>query len=241
MAVMDKIKLSVVIPAHNEQENIANIVTSLLRSYPKEIIEVVIVNDGSTDDTKKIGEKLSKKYKKVKLINRRPPNGVGLAIRDGVKSVTTEATHVLTMDADFIENVKDLKRFFIKIHDYDGLVGSRYLLPNSLIRYPAFKKFVNRAFHKLCRIFLGIGQKDLTNNFKFYKREIFKRIPMESSDFCINAETGIYPIIYKYEIGEIPVKWIGRTASMGVSKFKVLKVGPGYIKVLLKSFVLKHA
>lgn len=232
--------LSVVIPAHNEEENIEKMVMGLLESYPKIIREVIVVNDGSKDKTKEIVKVLIKKNKKIKLINRRPPNGVGLAICDGIKNVSKKSTHILTMDADFIENIKDIKKFLEKIKDYDGLVGSRYLKPKSLVRYPVFKKFANRLFHTLCRVLLGITQKDLTNNFKFYKVEIFKRIPMESRNFSINAETGIYPIIYKYKIGEIPVKWIGRTASMGVSKFKVISVGPDYIKVLIKSLLMKY-
>lgn len=237
---MRKIKLSIVVPAHNEEENIGKLISAFFKNYRNYINEFIVVNDGSSDETKYVVETLARRNKKIKLINRKPPNGVGLAIRDGIKHVDKKSTHILTMDADFIENVKDLKKFFVEIHNYDGLVGSRYLKPHSLVRYPAFKKFANRSFHFLCNVFLGIKQKDLTNNFKFYNAEIFKRIPMESSNFSINAETGIYPIIYKYKIGEIPVKWIGRTASMGVSKFKVLRVGPDYIRVLLKSMAVKY-
>lgn len=233
------IKLSIVIPAHNEQENLKKIVEEFLNVYPKEILEIIIVNDGSTDKTGKIADKLASKYKKVKVIHRDPPNGVGLAIRDGIRAVNPKSTHILTLDADFIENVPDIKLFLEKIENYDGLVGSRYLIPGSLVRYPLAKKIANRSFHYLCRVLLGIRQKDLTNNFKFYKKEIFDKIPLTSSNFSINAETGIYPLIYGYNIGEVPVKWIGRTESMGMSKFKLFSVGPYYLRVLLMSFLIK--
>lgn len=234
-----KIKLSIVIPAHNEENNLPKLVKAFFKKYPTEILEILIVNDGSTDKTKEVCKKLKKTFKKIRVINRKPPNGVGLAIREGVRSVNKKCTHVLTLDADFIENVKDIKRFFKIIDNYDGLVGSRYLLPDSLVRYPYIKRVANRGFHTLCLILLGINQKDLTNNFKFYKKEIFEAIPLSSKNFSINAETGIYPIIYGYKIGEVPVKWIGRTASMGLSKFKLVEVGPDYIKVLSKAFLMK--
>lgn len=235
-----KVKTSIVIPAHNEEDNIEKLVKAIIGLYRQKIHEVVIVNDGSKDKTGEIANKLNKRYKKVRVIHRRPPNGVGLAIQDGILNVDPEATHILTMDADFIENVKDLRKFFKKISKYDGLVGSRYLKPNSLVHYPPTKKISNRIFHWFCRIFIGIKQKDLTNNFKFYKKEVFERIPLKSSDFAINAETGVYAVVYGYNIGEIPVKWIGRSSEMGVSKFDLLKVGPKYFKVFIKSFFMKH-
>lgn len=234
------IKLAVVIPCHNEENNIQKLVKTFLDIYDKEILEIIIVNDGSKDKTGSIANALAKKYKKVRVIHRTPPNGVGLALRDGIKSVSDKATHILTMDADFIENVPDIKLFLEKIPDYDGLVGSRYLLPGYLIRYPFTKRVANRLFHLLCTILLSITQKDLTNNFKFYKKEIFDNIPLTSSNFAINAETGIYPIIYGYKIGEVPVKWIGRTASMGISKFKLLSVGPYYLRVLFLSLLIRY-
>lgn len=237
---MKKMRLSIVIPAHNEEGNIKKLVTAFFRQYGSYINEIIVVNDGSTDQTRHIVELLTRKNKRIKLINRKPPNGVGLAIKAGIKKINKNSTHVLTLDADFIENVKDIKKFLKKIKSYDGLVGSRYLLPRSLVRYPAFKKLCNRSFHFLCRIVLGIKQKDLTNNFKFYKKEIFDKIKLTSKNFSVNAETGIYPIVQGYLIGEVPVKWIGRTASMGLSKFKILKVGPDYIRVLYLAIRMKY-
>ncbi len=232
-------RLSIVIPCHNEEANINKLVKAFLASYDNKILEIIVVNDGSTDKTGNIANDLRKKIRKIKVIHRIPPHGVGLAIREGLKNVSPSASHVLTLDADFIKNVPDIKHFFDSISNYDGLVGSRYLHSGDLIRYPFAKKFANRSFHFLCRILLGITQKDLTNNFKFYKKEIFDSIPLTSSNFSINAETGIYPIIYGYKIGEIPVKWIGRTKSMGSSKFKLFSVGPYYLRVLLLSLLIK--
>ena len=77
-----------------------------------------------------------------------------------------------------------------------------------------------------------IKQKDLSNNFKLFKREIIEKMPWKSDDFSINAETGILPILAGYNICEVPVSWIGRDEGQGKSKFKLFKVGMGYIKVI---------
>ncbi len=77
-----------------------------------------------------------------------------------------------------------------------------------------------------------VRYKDLSNNFKMFKREIVEKMPWHSDDFALNAETGILPILSGYKICEVPVSWIGRDGQMGRSKFKLFKVGLGYIKVI---------
>ena len=98
------------------------------------------------------------------------------------------------------------------------------------------KRFMNRAFHLIVSILFGIKQKDLTNNFKLYKTEIIQRLPWHSNDFAINAETGILPILAGYHIAEVPVSWTGRKKDMGKSKFRLFKVGSGYVKVITYAY-----
>lgn len=228
-------RLSVIIPARNEAEVIRPMLTMLARVFDKEIIEIIVVDDGSTDDTKKIVSEMHNEDKRIICISRRPPHGVGRAIRDGLKHVKKDATHILTLDADFTRNIPDLFPFFDKIKSCDGIIGSRYMEEYSLVRYPGLKKFFNRSFHALVRLFFGVKHHDLTNNFKLYKKEVFDHLPLTSTDYAINAETGLYPILLGYTIQELPVIWFARGKNMGSSKFKLLSVAPGYINVLVKA------
>jgi dolichol-phosphate mannosyltransferase len=227
--------VSVIIPAHNEEEVIKKMVTMLLAVYGKYIGEVIVVNDGSTDQTAAIVKKLAKSDKRIRLVNRTPPHGVGLALREGIVHVSKKATHIFTLDADFIRNLPDLEDFFLRIKDYDGLIGSRYLAPYSLIRYPLLKKIANRGFHFFVRVLYGVQHHDLTNNFKLYTRKLYLSIPLSEDGFAVNAQTGLYPILMGYNIGELPVTWYARERDMGYSKFKLLSVAPGYVRVLLKT------
>lgn len=232
---MKKMKISIVIPAHNEENNLGKIVPALLKEHDNCIYEIIVVNDASSDRTKEVGEKLMKKYKKLKLVNRVPPCGVGRALRDGYKAVSKKSDWILSMDCDFLENIKEIKRLIKKAEQgYDGVLGSRYISKGKLVNYPFIKKVANRIYHVLVRSLLGINQKDLTNNFKLYKREIFETIEFKSNDFAINAETGILPIVKGYNLTEVPVSWIQRTFD--TSDFKVFKLAPSYLKVFFRVF-----
>lgn len=227
-------KISIVIPAHNEENNLPKIVPALFKELDKYILEIIIVNDASKDETRTVAEKLMKKYKKLVLVNRSPPCGVGRALREGYAKVSGKAEWVLSMDCDFLENIKEIKQLIIKAQEgYDGVIGSRYLEKNQLVNYPIIKKISNRLYHLLVRTILGIKQKDLTNNFKLYKKEIFDNIKFQSTDFAINAETGIFPILKGYKIAEVPVSWVQRYFDS--SDFKVFKLAPSYLKVALRA------
>ena len=228
-------RVSVILPARNETGVIRKMVTMMLALYSKYILEIIVVDDGSTDDTAKIVKSIAKHDHRVKLISRASPHGVGLAIRTGLKHVSKQATHIFSLDSDFIRNLPDLEDFFIRIKDYDGLIGSRYLRQHSLIRYPATKKFFNRCFHLLVRLLYGVSNADLTNNFKLYKKSVFDRLSLSADGYAVNAETGLYPILLGFHIGEIPVTWYARDDDMGFSKFNLLKVASGYIGILVNA------
>jgi len=236
-----KVKISVVIPAHNEESNVERMIRSLIKNFKNYIYEIVVVDDCSTDNTGKIIDALSHKFPVVP-VHRKRNGGVGNAIRKGLSSVSSKTDYVLLLDCDFLENMKDIRKMINNLSTADGFLGSRYIKGGTLVNYPGTKKIANRSFHLLARLFLGIPYIDVTNNFKLYKKEIIKDILplLNSSGFSINAETGLYPILFGYSLKEIPVSWIGRTEDMGVSHFKVLKAGPGYVKVLLSALKLKY-
>jgi len=235
-------KISIVIPAHNEEKNVERIINLLLNNFDDYIGEIIIVNDCSTDNTALILNKLKMKIKKIKPLHRKGEKGVGNAIRGGLRIVDKSCDYVLLLDCDFVENIKDIKKMLKQASNFDGLVGSRYIKKGSLVNYPVAKKIANRIFHKLINLLLGIKHVDLTNNFKLYKMQVIESILplLDSSGFSINAETGLYPVLLGYKIKEIPVSWIGRTVEMGRSNFQVVKAGPGYVRVLIKALIFKY-
>ncbi len=225
--------ISVVLIAHNEESNIGKMVHGLKNSYDKEILEIVVVDDNSTDRTSAVVRELQKDYDNLKLVNRKPPCGVGRALKTGFRSVDDRAEYILTMDSDFIDNI-DQVRALIKEAEkgFDGVIGSRYIKGGRLINYPFLKKFMNRCFHLTLRALCNVNVADTSNNFKLYKRKLFQGLPYLSDDFAMNAETGILPVLFGYSIKEVPVSWTGRTGNMGKSKFSLLKNASSYMRVI---------
>ncbi len=240
---MIKENLSIVMIAHNEEEVIGKAIDGLLLNYREKILELIVVDDVSTDNTAAIVEARRKSEPKIKLIRREQPCGVGRAIKAGFKNVSPNASYILTMDSDFIDNMGDVGRLIARMEqgDCDGAIGSRFIEGSRMIGYPLAKRVMNRLFHYVVWFLFNIQQKDVSNNFKIYKREVIERMPWNSDDFAINAETGILPILSGYNVCEVPVSWIGRTGEMGRSKFKLLKVGLGYIKVIPYAWSFRRA
>ena len=224
--------VSIVVPSHNEEMNIAPLVGSLIQMYDDYIHEIIIVNDNSTDRTEEICGELARHDPRVKVINRKPPNGVGRALRDGYAAAS--GRYIFTMDCDFVQIVPEFRDLFEVIAmGHDGAIGSRFSHESVLINYPFLKIFCNRGFHLLVRLFLH-RVRDISNNLKLYRADILKAIEIDEPHFAANAETGLKPILAGYDIKEVPVSWINRTIDMGNTSFRIVKVAPNYALALLR-------
>ena len=224
---------SVVIPCHNEEMNIPSLVETLIGMYDEYLHEIIIVNDNSTDRTAEVTRALADREPRIRLINRTPPGGVGRALKDGYAAAT--GRYILTMDCDFVQIVPELRDLFDAVASgRDGAIGSRFSHESVLINYPFFKVLCNRGVHALIKLLLPVRVRDTSNNLKLYRAEILKNLEIEANHFAANMETGLKPILSGYDIQEVPMSWINRTAEMGSSSFKLLQVGPGYLSALAR-------
>ncbi len=237
-----KEKISVVVPCHNEEMNIIPLVKQLIKFYGDYLIEIILVDDNSTDNTKKVITNLASEISKIKTVFRTPPNGVGRAINAGYKVAKGE--YILSMDCDFQHLLPEFRDLFdALIKGYDVVIGSRFSRHSVLLNYPFQKIVANRAFHFIARLIFLKKFRDVTNNLKLIRREIVEKLELSQFGFAINAETGLIPFLMGYKVIEVPISWINRTPEMGVSSFNLIKVGGGYWNVLIKlwiKFVLKE-
>jgi dolichol-phosphate mannosyltransferase len=225
---------SVVVPSHNEEMNILPLVETLLQLYGDYIHEIIIVNDNSTDRTAEVTREVARTYPPVRLVDRQPPNGVGLALRDGCATAT--GRYILTMDCDFVQILPEIGDLFDAIAaGRDGAIGSRFSHESVMINYPFFKTLCNRAFHLLVKLLLVRRVHDISNNLKLYRAEIFKSIVIEERHFAANAELGLKALLAGYDIEEVPISWINRTVDMGNSSFRIVTVAPNYLGTLVRA------
>jgi len=226
-------KVSFVIPCHNEEMNLPGLIKYIKDFYGRYIFEIIIVDDNSTDATSDLAMRLSNEDKRVHLLKRSPPNGVGRALRDGLRQA--EGEYILTMDADFKHIIPEMRDLFDALEEgADVAVGSRFSRKSVLINYPFVKIIYNRVFHILANFIFGRHFRDISNNLKIFRKEVAKKIVIESDDFAANVETGLKPILLGYKVVEVPISWINRTVGMGSSTFNIIKTGPNYLKLLLK-------
>jgi glycosyltransferase involved in cell wall biosynthesis len=97
--------LSVILIAHDEEQAIGLMLEGLLKTYDREILEVIVVDDSSQDRTAEIVRDWAERNSKVRLIQRIPPCGVGRALKTGFSNINPRAEYALTMDSDFVENI----------------------------------------------------------------------------------------------------------------------------------------
>jgi SAM-dependent methyltransferase len=223
--------VSVVIPCHNEEMNLPPLINSLRDLYGDYLHEIIPVDDNSKDNTRKVIEELAATDPRIKPVFRTPPNGVGRAIADGYRAATGK--WVLSMDCDFQHLLPEFRDLFdAAAKGHDVVVGSRFSRHSVLLNYPFQKIVANRMFHMLARLLLRRTFRDLTNNLKLIRHEVLDQLILNQPGFAVNAETGLEPLLMGCSVCEVPISWINRTPDMGVSSFKLMKVGGGYRQVL---------
>jgi len=225
--------ISFVVPCHNEEMNIPRLVEGILGFYGPYVQEIVLVNDNSKDRTSEVAHGMALRDARIRVIDRQPPNGVGLALRDGYAAAA--GRYILTMDCDFVQILPELRDLFDSVASgHEGAIGSRFTHESVMINYPFFKILCNRCFHVLVNLFLRRHVRDISNNLKLYRADILKSMDLEQEHFAANAETGLKPLLAGYDIQEVPISWINRTGEMGHSSFHIASVAPNYFAALIR-------
>ena len=234
-------KLSVVIPAHNEEGSIAETVSTLYQSLLKENIyhEIVVVNDNSKDNTAGVLEILSQKYPSLKYETNEGPNGFGYAVRYGLERFSGDC--VAVMMADLSDSPYDLIRYYATMLEgnYDCVFGSRFIKGGKVIDYPFVKRVINRLANFIIKVTMGIKYNDTTNAFKLYKRGVIEGVkPILAPHFNLTIELPLKAIIRGYSYTVVPNSWTNR--KYGVSKLKIKEMGSRYFFILVYCFVEKY-
>lgn len=235
-------KLSILIPAYNEEESIRETIESIETALNKIRIEheIVIINDNSKDNTLDVLEELSKKNTSIKYFtNDSGNNGFGYAVRYGLERFTGDC--VAIMMADLSDSPYDLIKYYTTMleGDYDCVFGSRWIKGGKVVDYPFVKKVVNRLANRIIRLVMSIRYDDTTNAFKLYKREVIEGIqPILSPHFNLTIELPLKAIIRGYSYKVIPNSWTNR--KYGESKLKIQEMGSRYFFILMYCFIEKY-
>jgi glycosyltransferase involved in cell wall biosynthesis len=222
-------KISIVIPAHNE----ANIIAQTLRKLEQLLrldYEIVVVNDHSSDQTVMVVEGFCKASAKIRLVHNDLSAGFANALKTGFAA--SKGDLVVPVMADLCDDPATIIRMYEKINQgFDIVGGSRYMPGGKKIGGPKLKSFFSYIFGLSLYYFIGLPLHDVANSFKMYKRSVLDSIKTEAEGFEISAELPLRAFFSGYRLSEIPTTWLDR--KEGESKFSIAKQGSRYFKLYL--------
>jgi dolichol-phosphate mannosyltransferase len=234
------VKLSVVIPARNEEGSIAQTVSEVHETLDRAGVdhEVIVVDDSSTDGTRAVVERLAASSPRIRCVPSPYRGGFGLAVRAGLEVFEGDAVAVLMADGS--DDPRDLVRYHHLLEEgYDCAFGSRFLPGSEVHDYPRLKLVINRVVNLGIRLLFRHGYNDTTNAFKAYRREVVDNVqPLLSNHFNLTVELPLKAFIRGHSYGIVPISWRNRTS--GESKLGLREMGSRYLFIVLYAFLEHH-
>ncbi len=207
--------ISVFFPALNEEGSVEKLTRDLLDILRPvfERGEVIIVDDGSTDQTGEIADRLARENDGwVRVIHHKASKGYGNALKAGFEAARYDL--VFFTDGDYQFDVRDLSRALPLIDQYDIVVGYRHNRQD-----PRHRLVLSRGYNLLIRLLLGVKLRDIDCSFKLFRRAAIDKIKIESGGYFVDTEIMARGVEQGFSIKEIPVRHLPRTS--GVSKIKM--------------------
>jgi glycosyltransferase involved in cell wall biosynthesis len=227
-------KVSIIIPVFNEEKTIEEIIKKIEKVPLSIKKEIIIVNDGSFDNTKKILEQLKEKFDFI-LISHQKNQGKGAAIRTGLSLATGD--FILIQDADLEYSPGDYPVLLEPLlkNETEVVYGSRNILENP--RFSIFYfwggQFLTTIFNRLFKTKLT----DINTGYKVFRKDVFKHIKLREDDFAFCEEITCKVIKSGYKIKEVPIHYSPRNFREG-KKIRWWRDGFRGLYVIIKYYLL---
>ncbi|RLI04609.1 glycosyltransferase family 2 protein [Candidatus Bathyarchaeota archaeon] len=202
-----KPKVSVILPAYNEEDRISLTLQGLNRSLTEVGLpyEVIIVNDGSNDSTYEVAVREAENYGgKVKVVGYGKNMGKGYALKTGFTYATGEI--VIFMDSD-MEITPNQLIHYVKALNYGDVVIASKRHPQSYVEMPLLRKFLSCCFNLLVKLFTGLRLSDTQAGLKAVKRRALEKIfpKLTVKRFAFDVEFLVVADLCGLKIIELPV------------------------------------
>lgn len=208
----------VIIPTYNEIDNVPTLIDLVLDIDPR--IDILIVDDGSPDDTGAYVKSVMAGQPRVHLLERPRKMGLGTAYCRGFEyAIAHDYDVAMEMDADFSHDPKMLAAFLREIEDADLVIGSRYVKGVNVVNWPMSRLLLSYFANVYSRFVTGMPLYDGTGGFKCFRTDVLKRINLErikSNGYSFQIEMNFLVWCMGKKIREIPIIFEDRRS--GVSK-----------------------
>ena len=211
------VKLSVVVPVYNERYLVRDLLARVLAVEDPCLaeLEVVVVDDGSTDGTREILRQLAAGEPRLRYFEHAHNQGKGAAVRTGIAAATGDLT--LFQDADLEYDPRDYPRLVRPFLEdgADVVYGSRFLAADRrrVLHYRHAR--INRFLTGMSNFFTDLDLTDMETCYKVFRTELLKSIPLRSNDFALEPEITAKIAKRGFRIFEVPISYLGRTYLEG--------------------------
>ena len=210
-------KISVIIPCYNEEHTILKVIKSVHESLNRYEYEIILVDDGSTDNTKVLLDEYSRRDDKVEVIYHDINSGKGSSLRTGFNAAIGDV--VIIQDADLEYDPSEYSKLFKPIQDgkADVVYGSRFKSGDTTRVLFFWHKMGNLFLTGLSNLLTNLNLTDIETCYKVFRKEILDQITIEENRFGFEPEitakiSKIRPRVRIYEVG---ISYYGRTYEEG--------------------------
>jgi glycosyltransferase involved in cell wall biosynthesis len=216
--------ISVVIPAHNEEKAIGTVLEELIEVLEAESYEIIVVDDGSIDDT----DKIVQKKKSVKLIQHPYNKGYGAAIKMGIKNAANDL--ILIIDGDGSYPVKAIPELLKEANKYDMVVGAR---KGKEVKIQLYRRPAKWFLSKLANYLAETKIPDLNSGMRIFRRkDVGKFLNILSSKFSFTTTMTLAYHTTELAVKYVPINYYKRA---GKSKIKPFRDGFNFIMLIVRT------
>lgn len=207
--------ISIVIPAYNEGEVIGNTLDRIIGYFSKigQSFEVIVVDDGSKDETGEIVNKKIAEYPMIRLLQNEKNQGKGFSVKRG--ALASAGEWILFMDADGSTAPEEFEKFKQAMKNHDIVIGSRAAPGAEIkIRQPFLRELAGRFFNKIIKLYLGLPFHDTQCGFKCFNQRtkiLFERQKLEG--WVFDVELLYLAKKLGFKSAEVPITWTNDPTS----------------------------
>jgi|TARA_B110000196_G_scaffold315243_1_gene324568 glycosyltransferase involved in cell wall biosynthesis len=206
--------LSIIIPTYNEQKTIIDVLKKINDNKPNLFkYEIIVIDDGSTDDSRKLLE--NNKHLYNKLLFNETNRGKGFSVKKGL--IESSGTHVIFQDADFEYDPVEFKKFekIFSDFDADGIIGSRFVYSNYTRSHNILNKIGNTILTFIFNILYNTTFTDIYSCYFAFKKDLLVAESLKTNGFEQHAEILSRVIKKGNKFFEVPISYNGRSYSEG--------------------------